>query len=185
MWTGRGAGAGVERRAPWFAPWRVASGWKRKCGASLRETVTELPGCGQRITEERFTRFEPRRGAVQSTFLDSTVVRTPSGGTIGQKIIGRTLGYGSATNNRSGYFRGEDFTLAMLHQPARQHGGAVFLDPLIHESNDFLAQVGDVAEPRQLVTLQTVARRRQQELPRRCRAWTGHGASFENRDVPP
>ncbi len=58
---------------------------------------------------------------------------------------------------------------ALLHQPARQHSGGIFFQPGIEQLRDLLAEIGGVAEPRKLVTLQRVPRRREKELPR----WLG------------
>ncbi len=57
--------------------------------------------------------------------------------------------------------------LALLHQPARQHGRGVFLEPGIQQLSNLLAEIGRVAQAGKLVTLQGIARGRQQELPRR------------------
>jgi hypothetical protein len=57
-------------------------------------------------------------------------------------------------------------TLALFHQPARQHGRGVFFEPGIQQLRDLLAEIGGVAEPRKLVTLQGVTGRGQKKLPR-------------------
>ncbi len=57
--------------------------------------------------------------------------------------------------------------LALLHQPARQHGRGVFFQPGVEQLRDLLAEIGRVAQAGKLVTLQGIARGRQQELPRR------------------
>ncbi len=57
--------------------------------------------------------------------------------------------------------------LALLHQPARQHGGGVFLQPGIQQLSDLFAEIGRVTQAGKLITLQGIARGRQQELPRR------------------
>jgi len=58
-------------------------------------------------------------------------------------------------------------TLAMFHQPARQHSGRIFLHPEIEQRANFLPEIGGMAKARKLVTLQGVARCREKELPRR------------------
>jgi hypothetical protein len=56
---------------------------------------------------------------------------------------------------------------ALLHQPARQHCGGVLLKPGVQQLHDLLAEIGGVAEPRKLIALQGIARRREKELPGR------------------
>ena len=166
-----------KRREPGAASLNERS-LAKKSGAKRREPVTRLPGSGKRFTGEHFTRSAPQPGAVQVDLLDASVVRTPFGGEIGQKIIGRSFARGGRTRRVRGRRWRVHFALALLHQPARQHGGAIFFNHLIQQGNRFLAQIGDVSEPRQFVALQRIARRRQQKLPRRLNAETGHGASF-------
>lgn len=103
---------------------------------------------------------------------------------IGKKIIGRSMGLASRVGRRCPLvvrrslriFRplgravlASGGTFALLQQPARQHGGGIFLEPGIEQLGDFLSEIGGVAEPRKLVTLQRVPRRREKELP----GWLG------------
>jgi len=44
-------------------------------------------------------------------------------------------------------FRGLLRTFPLLHQPARQHAGGVFLHPQIEKRADLLAEIGSMAEP--------------------------------------
>jgi hypothetical protein len=60
-------------------------------------------------------------------------------------------------------------SFALLHQPPRQHGRGVFFQPGIEQLRDLLSEIGGMAEPRKLITLQRVPRRREKELPR----WLG------------
>ncbi len=57
--------------------------------------------------------------------------------------------------------------LALLHQPAGQHGGGVFLEPGIQQLRNLLAEIGRVAQAGKLVTLQGIAGRREQKVPGR------------------
>jgi hypothetical protein len=57
--------------------------------------------------------------------------------------------------------------LALLHQPARQHGRRVFFKPGIQQLSDLLAEIGRMAQTGEFVTLQRIAGCRQQEFPRR------------------
>ncbi len=96
---------------------------------------------------------------------------------LGEKIIGRAMravasrvAYGSSLLTRCRALRrlasrGGMFTL--LHQPARKHSRGVLLKPGIQQLRDLLAEIGRVAEPRELVTLQGIPRRREKELPGR------------------
>ncbi len=58
-------------------------------------------------------------------------------------------------------------TFALLHQPARQHGRGIFLHPKIEKRANFLAEIRGMAETREFVALQRVARSGEQKLPRR------------------
>jgi hypothetical protein len=63
----------------------------------------------------------------------------------------------------------------LLHQPAREHGRGVLLDPLIEKGADLLAEIGGMTETREFIALQRIARSREQELPRRLDFGTDHG----------
>jgi hypothetical protein len=101
---------------------------------------------------------------------------------IREKVIGRSMrGFASRVMARSPLVglrlcRRRAFgmpasrgTFALLHQPARQHGCGVLLKPGVQQLRDLLAEIGRVAEPRELVALQGIAGRREKELPRRLR----------------
>jgi hypothetical protein len=47
---------------------------------------------------------------------------------------------------------------ALLHKPARQHGGGVFFQPGIEQLADLLAEIRGVTEPRELIALEGVSR---------------------------
>jgi hypothetical protein len=57
--------------------------------------------------------------------------------------------------------------LPLLHEPACQHGRGIFLHPKIKQRANFLAEIGGVAETREFVALQRIARCREKKLPRR------------------
>jgi len=69
--------------------------------------------------------------------------------------------------------------LPLLNQPAREHGCRVFLHPLIEKRGNLLAEIGRMAETREFVALERIARSREQELPRWLRAGTSHGRLLE------
>jgi len=54
----------------------------------------------------------------------------------------------------------------LLHQPASQHGGRVFLHPQVEKSADLLAEISGMTETREFIALQRVSRSREKELPR-------------------
>ena len=64
--------------------------------------------------------------------------------------------------------------LALLHEPAREHGGGIFLQPGIQQLADLFAEIGGMAEPGKFVALERIARRREQELPGGLRLVHGH-----------
>lgn len=63
---------------------------------------------------------------------------------------------------------------ALLHEPSREHGGGVLVEPRIEQLANLLAEIGGVAEPRQLVALQRGKRSRQEKLPGRFSLFDGH-----------
>lgn len=73
--------------------------------------------------------------------------------------------------------------LALLHQPAREHGGGVLLDPLIEQRANLPAEIGGVAEARKLVALQRGARSGEQEFPRGLRFMNGQEGPPEGSGV--
>jgi len=104
---------------------------------------------------------------------------------IGEKIIGRSMRRLASRVGRRSSLVGRRSTgifrplggavlpsggiFALLHQPARQHGRGVFFQPGIEQLRDLLAEIGGMAEPRKLITLQRVPGRGEKELPR----WLG------------
>ena len=150
------------------------SGTADKGGASPRETVTALPAPVTLWQGANIARFAPQLGAGVAKLLGSAVVMAPSCGKIAQKIIGRGRRSRWLLLRRFRSFYRRSFALAILHQPSRQHGGRILLDPLIDQRGDLLAQIRSVAEPRQFVTLQAVTRSGQQKLPRRRNSAAGH-----------
>ena len=89
-------------------------------------------------------------------------------------VCGRRFGGGLVRRGLG--FRGEDRALALLDQPAGHHGVGVFVEPLVEQGGDLLAEIGRVAEAREFVALQGVARGGEKELPGRLGAIGVHGA---------
>ena len=65
-------------------------------------------------------------------------------------------------------------SLRLLHQPARGHGRRVFLHPLVKKRGNFLAEIGGVAETRELEALERDSRSRAQKFPGGLRLGSGH-----------
>ncbi len=64
--------------------------------------------------------------------------------------------------------------LMLLHEPAREHSGGIFLQPRVQQLADLLAKIGGMTEPRKFVALERIARCREQKLPGRLRPVHGH-----------
>lgn len=83
-----------------------------------------------------------------------------------QKIIGRTMTVGRSGFGRSGFFRrrvhGEG---TLFDEPAGKIRGGVFLEPLIEQRGDFLAQVGGVGKAGEFVGLKRIAGSGEKEFP--------------------
>jgi ribosomal protein S14 len=56
--------------------------------------------------------------------------------------------------------------LTVLHQSAGKHGRSILLEPLVEKRGDLLAEIGGMAEARELIALQRSARSREKEFPR-------------------
>ena len=61
--------------------------------------------------------------------------------------------------------RGVRRAFALLHQPARHDRRGVFVEPLIDQGTDLLAEIGSVIQAGQFVTLQAIARSSEQKFP--------------------
>ena len=86
---------------------------------------------------------------------------------IRKNVIGRSAALGSnRSGRRSGLFA-EDGAFALIHEPASEHGGGVFLEILVEEGAQFLAEIGGVSEAGEFVALEGVAGSGEKELPGR------------------
>jgi len=110
-------------------------------------------------------RHETLRRADQTSGLLTRGARRND--TFPQKVIGRTtpLVFGGCGRGRSLF--GEDGAFALVHQPARQHGGGIFLEILIQERAQFLAQIGRMSEAGEFIALQGIAGSGEKEFPGR------------------
>jgi len=85
---------------------------------------------------------------------------------LSKKIIGRSVSIFRERFSRGSGFRRWLRAVALFHQPARQHGGGIFLHPKVEKRADLLAEIGGMAETREFITLQRVSRSGEKELPR-------------------
>jgi hypothetical protein len=86
--------------------------------------------------------------------------------TIREKIIGHRMSVGAGGFGRGRIFRGEDGALAPLNQPASQHCGRVFLEPLVEQIGNLLAEIGSVSKAGKLIGLQSSAGSGEKKFPR-------------------
>jgi len=105
------------------------------------------------------------------------------GGSIRKKVIGhgmRAIVPGFTVGKHVGR-PGRSFPL--LHKQTGQHGGGVFLHPLIKQGGNFLAEIGCMRQARQFKALQGVPRSGKQKLPRWLGRAGGHRTSVSGRCV--
>lgn len=87
--------------------------------------------------------------------------------TIPKKVIRRTTPLAFVGCGRGSSLFSEDSAFALIHQPACQHGRGVFLEVLIQERSQFLAQIRRMSEAGKFIALQCVAGSGEQEFPGR------------------
>jgi hypothetical protein len=87
--------------------------------------------------------------------------------TIPQKVIGRTTPLVFGGCGRGSSLFGEDGAFALIHQPASQHGRGIFLEVLVQERSQFLAQIRRMSEAGKFIALQGIAGSGEKEFPRR------------------
>jgi len=85
--------------------------------------------------------------------------------TIPQKVIGRTAPLVFGRCRRGNSLFAEDGAFALIHQPACQHCRGVFLEILIQERAQFLAQIRRVSEAGEFIALQRIAGSGEKEFP--------------------
>ena len=147
---------------------------------------TPFRPCGARGTLDKIRKtkwFSPRRASERSVAAARNVWASE---TIRQKIIGHRMAvggkrFGGGLLRRGLGVRGLNCALALLDEPAGDHGVGVFVEPLVEEGRDFLAQVGGVGEAREFVAVKRVAGSGEKKLPRRLGAVVGHVALRANR----
>jgi hypothetical protein len=102
---------------------------------------------------------------------------------IRQNIIGRTTPVLRQRVVGVRRLHGVRRPLALLDQPAGEHGCRVFFHPLIEKRPNLLAEIGGMTKPREFVALERIARSREQELPRWLRPGTGHVGLLRNDNI--
>jgi hypothetical protein len=155
---------------------------------SLREVRDEHPGTPgrDRVTgpfndRERETSNSPTKKVAEVS--KSSVGSRWRERLIREKIIGHRMRTGlGAGRGRIACARGGR-TLALFHQPAREHRAGVFIKPLIEQRSNFLTKVRGMTETREFVGLERCSRSGQQEFPRRLCFVTGHGRSCGDRNT--
>ena len=106
-----------------------------------------------------------------------------------QKVMGRIVAVGPSFRRfdrlrRRPGLGGADRALALFNEPAGDHGVGVFIEPLIEEGSDFLAEIGGVAKAGEFVGSEGVAGSGEKELPRRLGAMVGHcGLQYDSSNV--
>ncbi len=143
--TGENGAARVEKRA------KVETA--RKC----HDVVTpprKLP-VNPAADKTKWKRHETlRRGGEESGSSTRSARRN---GAVSENIIGRRTPFGCKGFGRGNGLFDEDSAFALIHEPAREHGGSVFLEVLSEEGSQFLAEIGGRCEARKFVGLQGVA----------------------------
>jgi hypothetical protein len=180
----RNADAGLELRG--VGPQGCEAGarplMKRDVG-SIERTAGSTPfrPCGGLGTLDKIRKTaccSPRRASQRSVAAVRNVWANES---IRQKIIGHNVAigrhrFGSGLIRRGLDVGGAHIALAQLEEHASDHGVGIFVDPLIEEGIDFLAQIGGVTKARKFVTVQSVAGSGEEKFPRRLGAARGHKA---------
>jgi len=155
---------------------------KRDVG-SIERTARSTPfrPCGARGSLDKIRKsesFSPRRAGEGSLAAVRNVWTNES---IRQKIIGHRMAVG---RDRSGSnllrcdldVGGAHIAFAQLEEHASDHGVGIFVEQLVDKRIDFLAEIGGVAEARELVTVQGVAGSSKEKFPRWLSAANVHGA---------
>jgi hypothetical protein len=92
-------------------------------------------------------------------------------GPIRKKIIGHGMSIFRERFSSESIFRRLLRTLPLFHQPARQHGGGIFLDPKVEKRADLLAEIGGMAETREFIISAASCAKRREETPTEVGFW--------------
>ena len=163
--------AAMFGKGRWGARWceafsgNVGAGEFIRLGRAMPDTSPRQGGRGFRDAKAG-NKFLVKHRKLGFTSRGASV-RRRGGRTITKKIIGRAMSIFWKSFNGGSVFRQVLRAFALLHEPARQHGGGVFFHPKIEKGADLLAEIGGMAEPREFIALQRISRSGEQELPRR------------------
>ena len=139
----------------------------RPCGGlGTLDKIRKTACCSPRRASERSV------AAVRNVWASETIRQK----IIGHRVAVRENGFGGGLVRRGQGVRGVNGSFALLDQPTGDHGVAVFVEPLVEEGIDFLAEIGGVCEAREFVTVQSVGRSSEKKLPGRLGAIGGQGA---------
>jgi hypothetical protein len=145
---------GSQRREPLRTPLRCGAGWNRSVASSMN------------------WKCRPRNSGLASRRAARCWWRS---GLLREKIIGHSVRSIEPRFRPGDSIRDLRRTLALLHQPASQHGRGVLFQPLVEQGTDLLAEIGGMTQARQFIGLQRIARGGQKKLPRRLGVVPGHG----------
>jgi hypothetical protein len=101
----------------------------------------------------------------------------PRSTSIRKKIIGHGMRPVAARFRGGKHLWGSRGTLPLLKEPARQHGGGVFFQPLIEHGGNFLSEIGRMSQTGQFKALQRVPGSGEKELPWGLRGTGDHETS--------
>ena len=144
-------------------------------GTPGRDRVTGPFNDSERETSNNATKkvAEVSKNSVRSRRME---------GLIREEIIGHGMRAGLGAGRGRVVCARRGRTLALFHQPAREHRAGVFVKPLIEQRSNFLTKVGGMTEPREFVGLERCSRSGQQEFPRRLCLVTGHRTLLGDRN---
>lgn len=129
------------------------------------DTPSLMPPMIPAAAKNKPERHETSRRADQTSGSSTGSARRND--TIPQKVIGRTTPLVFWGCGRGNSLFAEDGALALIHQPARQHGRGIFLEVLIQERPQFLAQIRRMSEAGKFIALQGIAGSGEKEFPGR------------------
>lgn len=163
-----------------------AQGWDALASGSSSREKAAIVGAPRRTPAGNEARLKSAdiwnaRGTCNAPKNHKTSERTAvaplRSGSIRKKIIGHGMRPIPAGIGCGKHIRNARRTLALLHEPARQQGGGVFLNPLFQQGPNLLPEIGGVGKTGQFKTLQRVPRSGEKKLPGRLRRTVGQMTS--------
>ena len=166
--TGRGQKAGNSVLAGGTqSPIAIPREEAKAKGTPPGPLAANVIGAKKRIT----SKSRKQRADENSGMSAGTIVWN---GPVHQKIIGRSETAGTRFL-RSSVLDGRGIgAISLLEEPASHLGGGLFLEPLVEQSGDLLAQIGGVGKTGEFVGLQRIAGRGEKKFPGRLGAKLGH-----------